>query len=86
MSDYIQRGLGSVAKPIDTSDEALHNNCAMSGSEQTPNKQLEKSSAGITAELYTASSRRYIDSIQFITKTQRLKAVILKGQQHRSVF
>lgn len=42
MLDWIQRGLGSVAKPIETSDEALHNNCAMSGFEQIQNNQLEK--------------------------------------------
>jgi len=31
---------GSVARPIDTSDKALHNYGAMSGFEQTQNNQL----------------------------------------------
>lgn len=85
MSDYIQLGLGSVAKPLDTSDEALHNNCAMSGSEQTQNNLLQKTQPALQLNFIQLHQEDTL--IQYnSSQKQRLKAVILKGQQHRSVF
>lgn len=85
MSDYIQLGLGSVAKPLDTSDEALHNNCAMSGSEQTQNNLLQKTQPALQLNFIQLHQEDTL--IQYnSSQKQRLKAVILKGQQHWSVF
>lgn len=86
MSGCVQLWLcWGVAKPIDTFDEALYNNGVMSGFNRTHNNQQKKTQPALQLNFLQLHQDDALIKYNSWPK-QRHKAMILKGQQHRSIF